>query len=111
MRRRLARFAAGAPMIAGAPDVAAHDILLDGRVRLEDIVDRKGLDELCKSVVALFGIRVRIYSSAGGLLADAGGEQELCLYLNGRADGREACASTVGAGRARDPGDAADVVH
>jgi len=96
---------------SGAPDVATDDLLLDGRIRLEDLVDREGLDELCNSFVALFGIRVRIYSSDGGLLADAGGEQELCLYLNGLTDGRKACASTVGAVRARDPGDAGDVVH
>ncbi|HEV3194111.1 MAG TPA: ATP-binding protein [Polyangiaceae bacterium] len=98
-------------MTAGAPDVTTDDLLLDGRIRLEDLVDREGLDELCNSFVALFGIRVRIYSTDGGLLADAGGEQELCLYLNGLADGRKACTSTVGAVRARDPGDAGDVVH
>ena len=98
-------------MTAGAPDVTTDDLLLDGRIRLEDLVDREGLDELCKSFVALFGIRVRIYSTDGGLLADAGGEQDLCLYLNGLSEGRKACASTVGAVRARDPGDAGDVVH
>jgi signal transduction histidine kinase len=98
-------------MTAGAPDISSNDLLLDGRLRLEDLVDREGLSELCTSFVALFGIRVRIYSSDGVLLADAGGEQELCLYLNGLTEGRKACATTVGAVRARDPGDAADVVH
>ncbi len=93
------------------PDVSTEDLLLDGRVRLEDLVDRDGLDELCKSFVVLFGIPVRVYSSAGALLADAGSQQELCAYVNGTRDGRRACASTVAAVRARDPGDEADVVY
>jgi len=95
----------------GTPDVSTEDLLLDGRVRLEDLVDRDGLDELCKSFVVLFGIPVRIYSSAGALLADAGSQQELCAYVNTTRDGRRACASTVAAVRARDPGEEADVVY
>jgi hypothetical protein len=93
------------------PDVSTEDLLLDERVRLEDLVDRDGLDELCKSFVVLFGIPVRIYSSDGALLADAASQQELCAYVNGTRDGRRACASTVGAVRARDTGDQADVVY
>ncbi len=98
-------------MTVETPDVSTEDLLLDGRVRLEDLVDRDGLDELCKSFVVLFGIPVRIYSSAGALLADAGSQQELCAYVNGTRDGRRACASTVAAVRARDSGEEADVVY
>jgi signal transduction histidine kinase len=97
--------------VTQAPDVSAEDLLLDGRVRLEDLIDRDGLDELCKSFVLLFGIPVRIYSNDGALLADAAGQQELCAYVNSMRDGRKACAATVAAVKARDPGDAADVVH
>jgi two-component system sensor histidine kinase BarA len=93
-----------------APHVSAEDLVMDGRVRLEDLVDRDGLDELCKSFLALFGIPVRIYSTDGALLADATAEQELCAYVNGMADGRNACAATVGAVRSRLPGDTGDVV-
>ncbi len=60
-------------MSTDAPHVSAEDLVIDGRVRLEDLVDRDGLDELCKSFVALFGIPVRIYSTDGALLADADG--------------------------------------
>ncbi len=98
-------------MTVETPDVSTEDLLLDERVRLEDLVDRDGLDELCKSFVVLFGIPVRIYSSDGALLADAASQQELCAYVNGTRDGRRACASTVGAVRARDTGDQADVVY
>jgi two-component system sensor histidine kinase BarA len=95
----------------GAPDVSIEDLLLDGRVRLEDLVDRNALDELCRSFVVLFGIPVRIYSSDGALLADAAGEQELCTYVNSTTDGRRACASIVGAVKARDAGASGDVIH
>jgi two-component system sensor histidine kinase BarA len=98
-------------MTAQAPHVSVDDLLLDGRVHLEDLVDRDALDELCRSFVALFGIPVRIYSSEGALLADASGEQELCVYVNGTTEGRKACASIVGGVRARDAGPSGDVIH
>ncbi len=91
--------------------VAIEDLVLDGRIRIEDLIDRAGLDELCKSFVALFGIPVRIYSTEGVLLADTPGEQELCAYLNGFPEGRRACASTVGGVRAQDPGETGDVAR
>jgi two-component system, NarL family, sensor histidine kinase BarA len=96
---------------ASAPDVHVDDVLLDGRIRIEDLVDRQGLDEVCRSFHALFGIPVRIYSTEGALLAAAAGEQELCAYVNTTPDGRKACASVVGAVRGREPGDSGDVVH
>ncbi len=98
-------------MNVDAPHVSIEDLLLDGRVRLEDLVDRDALDELCRSFVVLFGIPVRIYSSDGALLADAAAEQDLCAYVNGTPDGRRACASTVGAVKARDAGASGDVMH
>jgi signal transduction histidine kinase len=100
-----------ANMSAEAPTISAEDLLLDGRIHLEDLVDRDALDELCKSFVALFGIPVRIYSSDGALLADTAGEHDLCVYVNKTPEGRRACASTVAAVRARDAGAAGDVIH
>jgi two-component system sensor histidine kinase BarA len=94
-----------------APSVRVEDLVLDGRIHLEDLVDRNGLDELCKTVVALFGIPVRIYSNEGGMLADAAGEQELCAYVNRTTMGRRACEATVAAVKARDAGDTGDVLH
>jgi signal transduction histidine kinase len=98
-------------MSAETPHVMVEDVLMDGRVRIEDLVDRDGLDELCRSFHALFGIPVRIYSADGALLADAAGEQELCAYVNTTTEGRKACASVVGAVRAQEPGESGDVVH
>jgi two-component system, NarL family, sensor histidine kinase BarA len=95
----------------GAPDVLLDDVLLDGRIRIEDLVDRQGLEEVCRSFHVLFGIPVRIYSTDGALLADAAAEQELCAYVNTTTEGRKACASVVGAVRGREPGESGDVVH
>lgn len=98
-------------MNAETPHVRAEDLVLDGRIQLEDLVDRSALDELCKTVVSLFGIPVRIYSNGGGMLADATIEQELCAYVNRTTHGRRACESTVAAVKARDAGDTGDVLH
>jgi signal transduction histidine kinase len=98
-------------MSAEAPHVSVDDLLLDERLHLADLVDREALDELCKTVVSLFGIPVRIYASDGALLADSAGEQELCVYVNRVPEGRRACASTVGAVKVREPNDTGDVLH
>lgn len=98
-------------MTADLPHVSVEDLVIDDRIRIGDMVDRAGLEELCRSVQILFGIPVRIYSSEGALLADAGGEQELCAYVNTTIHGRKACESLVGAVRTREPGDAGDVAH
>ncbi len=98
-------------MTAQAPDVSVDDLLLDGRISLEDMVDRDALDELCRSFASLFGISVRIYSKEGALVADTAGEQELCVYVNTTTDGRRACSSTVAAVRSRDAGPSGDVMH
>jgi two-component system, NarL family, sensor histidine kinase BarA len=98
-------------MNAQAPNVRIEDLVLDARIQLEDLVDRSALDELCKTVVSLFGIPVRIYSNEGGMLADATIEQELCAYVNRTTQGRRACESTVAAVKARDAGETGDVLH
>ena len=98
-------------MTAGAPHVGVEDLVLDGRVRVEDLVDREGLEELCRSFQTLFGIPVRVYSTEGALIADATGEHEICAYVASTPRGRKACESTVAAVKARDPGDAGDVEH
>jgi signal transduction histidine kinase len=85
--------------------------LLDARLRLEDLVDREALDELCKSFHALFGIPVRIYSSEGMLLADVQSEHEICAYVNTLPDGRKACGATVSAAKGKEPDDTGDAMH
>ena len=98
-------------MSVGPPDVPIADLLMDGRIRLEDLVDRDGLDELCDNFRALFGIPVRIYSSEGALLADAATEQELCAYVNRFPEGRRACSALVASVKSSDPGERGDMMH
>jgi two-component system sensor histidine kinase BarA len=91
--------------------VSAFDVVGDVAVPIEDIVDREALEETCGHIQALFGIGVRVYSSDGALLANAGAQLDLCGLVNEAAQGRAACGSTVSAAKSVDPGDAGDVVH
>jgi signal transduction histidine kinase len=93
------------------PIFAAEDLALDGKLRLEDLVKREALTELCTSFHALFGIPVRIYSAEGALLADVYVEQEVCAYVNTLLKGRAACAATVTGVKATDPGPSGDAMH
>jgi two-component system, NarL family, sensor histidine kinase BarA len=93
------------------PLFAPDDTALDGKLRLEDLVKREALTELCSSFYELFGIPVRIYSAEGALLSDVYVEQEACAYINTLLKGRAACASTVSAVKALDPGRSGDASH
>ena len=93
------------------PEMAPGDIAMDPRVRLEDLVDRDALTELCQSFHVLFGIPVRIYSSEGTLIGDASKEHEVCTYVNTLASGRAACGATVGAVKLTEPGPEGVATH
>jgi len=84
---------------------------IDAVLRLEDLVDRQALVELCDSFFTLFGIPVRVLSKDGTLLADSAREHELCGYINTFASGRAACGATVGAVKIADPDDTGTLVH
>ena len=92
-------------------DFEPDDFALEGKLRLDDLIDREALLELCKSFFALFAIPVRVYSSEGTLLAEVSGPQEICAYDNTVASGRAACGKTVSAAKSIDPGTAGDVLH
>ncbi len=63
--------------------------------RLEDVVDRRALAEVCRSFHELFALPVRVFSSDGSLLADAHEEQAICQYVNTLPSGRRACSALV----------------
>jgi two-component system sensor histidine kinase BarA len=100
-----------APSHAALPIFAADDTAFDGKLKLDDLVKREALTELCTSFYALFGIPVRIYSAEGALLSDVYVEQEACAYINTLFKGRAACASTVSAVKGLDPGASGDASH
>jgi signal transduction histidine kinase len=90
---------------------AEDDFALEGKLRLEDLIDRAALLELCKSFFALFAIPVRVYASEGTLLAEVSRPQEICTYVNTVTRGRAACSKIVIAAKATDPGPGGDVLH
>jgi signal transduction histidine kinase len=90
---------------------AESPIDIDAALRLEDLVDREALVELCESFFTLFGIPVRVLSKDGTLLADATREHELCGYINTLATGRAACGGTVGAVKIADPDEDGTLIH
>jgi len=96
--------------IASTP-VSAFDVVGDVTVRIEDVVDRDSLEEMCRSIQALFGISVRVYSAEGSLLVNVASDLEVCTLVNESSAGRLACGSTVSAAKSVDPGDEGDVVH
>lgn len=94
------------------PDSERLDSLTLGHgLRLEDLVDREALSEVCKSFFTLFGIPVRIYAQDGQMIADAVQDQAICQYLQGLRDGRAACSATVSAVKSGDPGASGDANH
>lgn len=92
-------------------DKVENAIDIDATLRLEDLVDREALVELCESFFTLFGIPVRVLSKDGTLLADATREHEVCGYINTFASGRAACGATVGAVKIGDPDDDGTLIH
>ncbi len=68
---------------------------VDPSVRLEDLVEREALAELCRNFFSLFGIGVRIYSRSGGLIVDSSSEHDMCGLVNEDTTGRRACSGTV----------------
>ncbi len=79
---------------SSGPSVAPPEIA--DIARLEEVVDRKSLSEICRSFFELFSIPIRIFSSDGNLLADVHEERHICRYVNSINAGRGACAAVVG---------------
>jgi len=71
--------------------------------RLEEIVDRDAMTEVCRSFHALFGISVRVFSREGTLVADVHTEQAICQYVNTLAMGKVACIRLVSTVKQIDP--------
>ncbi len=63
---------------------------------VEDVIDRDGLNTICRSFFELFGLSIRVFSHDGSLLADIHEAQEVCRYVNTIPAGAKLCAQTVG---------------
>jgi signal transduction histidine kinase len=82
-----------------------------GPLRLEDLVDREALREMASSFEKLFGIPIKILSSAGVLLADAGTQAPLCRLINENVKGKHACFKVVDDVRRTTPEGSEPVSH
>ncbi len=78
--------------------------------RIEDLVDREALGDVCRSFFDLFGLPLRVFSKDGALLADVHQQRAICAYLNGLPQGRSACSSTVSEVRSIVP-ESGEMVH
>ncbi len=74
---------------------AALDIAFGDIRRLDDVVDREALKEICRSFYDLFGLSIRVLQEDGALLADVHEERDICSYVNTLTAGRKACGATV----------------
>ena len=79
------------------------DLALAEIARLDDIVDRGALAEVCRSFFELFALPIRVFSRDGTLLSDVHEEQAICRYVNTLENGKVACSALVGEVRALDP--------
>ena len=71
------------------------DIELGDVSRLEDLIDRDALSEVCRSFFELFGISLRIVSSSGMLMANVREEQSICRYMRELKQAQRACEATL----------------
>lgn len=83
----------------------SSDLALADVARLEEVVDRAALGEVCRSFFELFSLPIRVFSRDGTLLADVHEEQAICAYVNTLGGGRRACSKLVSEVRAIDPED------
>ena len=83
-----------------APDLTLADVS-----RLEDIVDKGALNEVCRSFFDLFSIPIRVFSRDGALIADVHETRAICTYVNTLREGRPACSGLVAEVKNLDPKD------
>lgn len=87
-------------MSEGVADLTLADV-----TRLEEIVDKGALSEVCRSFFDLFSLPIRVFSSEGTLLADVHETREICRYVNSLGDGRRACSELVATVKSIEPKD------
>lgn len=83
------------------------DIVLGDVTRLEDIVDKGALGEVCRSFFSLFSLPIRVLSLDGTLVADVHETREICSYVNEVSEGHRACSALVAEVKEIDPQDGA----
>ena len=72
--------------------------------RLDELVDRQALGELCKNFVDANGVGVRVFDAQGRLVAEAGREGALYEYLRGLRAARQELERATQLIKSLDPG-------
>ncbi|MFK7991765.1 MAG: ATP-binding protein [Sandaracinaceae bacterium] len=81
----------------------ASDLVLADVARLQDIVDKAALAEVCRSFFDLFSLPLRVFSQDGTLLADVHEIRSICRYVNTLEEGKPACSALVAEVKGIDP--------
>lgn len=84
---------------------ATADLTFADVTRLEDIVDKGALTEVCRSFFDLFSLPIRVFSRNGTLVADVHQTRAICTYVNTLRGGRHACSKLVSEVKNLDPDD------
>ncbi len=93
------------------PSQPRVDEILNAEPRLEDLVERGALEELCTSFQALFGIPIRVLTAEGGLLAGTRADVQVCTFVNESLTGRTMCGATVNAAKNLECGPSGGATH
>ncbi len=89
---------------SGVPARSAEsEMMLADVARLEDIVDRAALTDVCRSFFDLFSLPIRVFSRDGSRISDVHEEQPICRLVNTLSSGRMACTGVVSTVRGIDP--------
>lgn len=96
-------------MTSDASLSTVDDLTSFSAVRIEELVNRKGLDELAASTGELYGVLLRIFGSTGALLAGNTEPPQLQVYIGTRAGGRRALRRVVESIKAIEHGDEAQI--
>jgi two-component system sensor histidine kinase BarA len=91
-------------------ELGALELSMADVQRIEDLVDREALGEVCRSFFELFGLPIRVFSNAGTLLADVHQQRAICTYVNGFDEGRAGCVRIVGEVRRLAP-EGGEILH
>ncbi len=82
-------------MNEAAPEASKIDLALGDVSRLEEVVDRTALRDVCTSFFDLFNLSVRVFSASGTLLADVHTDQAIHAYMQKFPAGRQALSKAI----------------
>ena len=77
------------------PDRTLDELTRSASLSLEDLVERRSLEEMIRALAVLVGLPLRLYGRDGVMLADASGSVDLYRYVNSFPDGPDRTGETI----------------